>query len=139
MLKFFSGLAILVLALFLQFLLASAGVHFTLALAMLIVFAFVFDFWELLLFDLLAVFLLNWEPAPSITLIVFALIPIAALIFHKLIRTEIWIGSLIAIVVGFLIFYFASAPSLFLENILGFVMDLIIGLIAGELVLFALS
>jgi hypothetical protein len=139
MLKFFSGFVILILALFLQFLLASAGIHLNLALATLIAFAFIFDLWELLFFDLLAVFLLNWEPALSLPLLAFALIPLLAFAFRKLIRTELWIGNLAAILGGFLIFYLASAPASFVSNFLQFVIDLIVGLSAGELVLFALK
>src|SRR5580693_6064425 len=110
-LKFFSALAILLLALFLQFLFAGAGWHLDLALAALIAFAFILDFWELLALDLLAVFLLNWQPAPSIALLAFALIPLAVFVFHKLVRLHGWIGIPVAIFIGFLLFYIAAVPA----------------------------
>jgi hypothetical protein len=139
MLKFFSALAILFLALFAEIVLASVGLHFSLALAVLIAFAFVIDFWELLILDLIAVFILNWQPAPSVALIAFALIPLLAFVFYKLTHWHGWTGVLVAIVVGFLIFYVAAAPGLFLHDLPGFLLDLIVGLLIGETVLAAMG
>src|ERR1700677_764893 len=131
-LKFFSGLAILVLVLFLQIFLISSGISLNLVLAVLIAFAFVFDFWELLVFVLFSVFVFNWEPALSIMLFVFALIPLAAFVFRKFARSKRWIGSIAAIFVGFLIFYIAAAPGQFFAHIALFFMDIAVGLVAGE-------
>jgi hypothetical protein len=138
-LKFFSGVAILLLALFLQLFLVSAGWYFNLALATLIAFAFDFDFWELLVFDLFTVFILNWKPAPSVALLIFALVPLAAFAFRKLVNSERWIGNLIAIFVGFLVFYLVSAPAEFLPHFAIFLADLIIGLALGQVIFFAFS
>jgi hypothetical protein len=138
-LKFFSALAILILALFLQFFAASIGWHFNLALAALIAFAFALDdFWEVLVADLLAVLILNWQPAISGTLILFALIPLAAFAFRKLIHSIAWIGTLAAIIVGFSAFYVFTAGTIFLPNIVSFLADVIVGAVAGELIVFAL-
>jgi hypothetical protein len=139
MFRFFAAIAIVILALFLQFFLASAGWYFNITLAVLIASAFVFSFLELLVLDLLAVFILNWQPAPSIAIIVFALVPLAAFAFRKVTRWHGWIGSLIAIAAGFLIFYFAAAPGELLPNAAKFLEDMVIGLIAGELVFFAMQ
>lgn len=138
-LKFFSAAAILALALFLQFLFAGASWHFDLVLAALIAFAFILDFWELLVLDLLAVFLLNWQPAPSVALLVFALIPLAAFLFHKLTQLHGWVGVPLAILAGFLIFYVSVAPSLFFQNLFPLFFDLIISIGAGEIVFVALQ
>jgi hypothetical protein len=135
MLKFFSALAILLLALLAEIVLASVGLHFTLALAALIAFAFILDFWELLILDLVAVFILNWQPAASAALIAFALVPLLAFAFYKLTHWHGWTGVLVAIVVGFLIFYIAAAPGLFLANSTSFLLDLVVGLIVGEAML----
>lgn len=135
MLKFFSTLAILFLALFVEIVLASVGFHFSLALAVLIAFAFILNFWELLILDLIAVFILNWQPTPSAALLIFALIPLAAFAFYKLTHWHGWTGVLVAIIVGFLLFYIGAAPTLFLENLPTFLLDLIIGLLVGEAVL----
>ena len=129
----------LILAFFLQFLFAGVGWHLTLSLAALIAFAFILDFWELLVLDLLAVFIINWQPAPSIALLAFAVIPLGAFIFYKLTRWQGWIGALIAIALGFLIFYAIAAPAMFIQNLLLLAMDMVIGLAAGEIILFSLS
>jgi len=139
MLRFLSAFAILLLALTAQFALANAGLHLDLVLAVLITFAFTFNFWELAVFVLFSVFLLNWKSQPSDTLILFALIPLAAFAFRKLVHSEAWIGNLIAIIVGFLIFSIAPAPTLFLTNIVPFLMDLIVGLLVGEIILLSYS
>jgi hypothetical protein len=137
--KFLSGLAVLLLALFAEIALASVGLHFSLALAALIAFAFILDFWELLILDLVAVFILNWQPAPSAALIAFALVPVLAFAFYKLTHWHGWTGVLVAVIVGFLIFYIAAAPSLFIRNSLLFALDLVMGLLVGEAVLAGLN
>ena|ERR1700722_6458993 len=139
MLRLLSALAILLLALTVQFILANAGLHLNLALAVLIALAFIFDFWELACFVLLSVFLLNWKPAPSGTLILFTLIPLVVFALRKFYHSQPAIGTAIAIVVGFLIFYIAPAPTLFIANIIPFIIDVAIGLLLGEAVLFALG
>jgi hypothetical protein len=138
MLRFLSGLAVLLLALALELLFASAGWYVTLALAVLIAFASIFDFWELLLFDLFAVLAINWQPAPSISIVAFALIPVAAYFFRITISSEPWIEVLAAIVVGFTIFYFISAPSNFLSDLPRFLLDVFVCAGAAELVLTAM-
>jgi len=138
--KFFAAATILLLALFLQLFLASAGWYFNIALAALIAFTFTFDdIWELLTLDLLAVFILNWKPAPSTALLAFALIPFAAFVFRKLVHSERWIGNLIAIVFGFLIFYLAASPTQFLPHILLFLEDVLVAFIVGEVIFFGLT
>jgi hypothetical protein len=139
MITFLAGLVILAFSLFLQFQLAGFGLWFNLALAVLIAAAFIFDFWELVFLDLFAVFLLNWEPAPTLTLITFALIPIAAFLSKKVIRWESWIHAFVALAVGFLLFYLIIDAHFFTSHLITFVTDLIVGLLVGELVFLALS
>ena len=137
--KFLSVIAVLLFSLFLQFFMISLGWHFDVVLAVLIALAFVVDdFWELFVADLLAVFILNWQPAASGTLILFAFIPLVAFAGRKLIHSEVWIGSLAAICLGFLAFYLGVAPGAFLAHFTGFVEDLVVALAVGELVVFAL-
>jgi hypothetical protein len=132
-LKFFAGLTILLVAFVLQFLFAGSGMYLNLALATLITFAFIFNFWELLVLDLLAVLIVNWQPAPSVTLVAFFLIPLAAFVFCSFTSWQRWIGNVIAIVLGLLIFYIAAAPAAFLSHGELFLMDLIVALIVGEI------
>jgi hypothetical protein len=139
MLKFFSTLAILLLALFIEFVLASAGLHFTLALSALIAAAFVLDFLELLILDLIAVLILNWQPAASAALIAFAFVPLAAFAFRKFTYWHGWTGVLVATVAGFFIFYIAAAPGQFINDLPSFLLDLLVGLLVGEAALAAMG
>ena len=75
MLRLRSILAILMLLLAcaFQFWFASTGVFINFILAALVVFAFFFDIWELLVFILFAVFVINWSPIVSVDIFVFAI------------------------------------------------------------------
>jgi hypothetical protein len=137
--SFFTAAVILCISLTLQFLFASAGIFINLVLAVLITFAFALDFWELCVLVLCAVFVLNWQPMPSIAIIVFALIPLAAYGFKTFARLELWIGNAAALVFGFLLFYVIAAPGEFLGNLPGFFVNLLAALLVGELVLFLLA
>jgi|SRR5581483_2220555 len=139
MIKFFAGLAALALALFIQIQLAAVGLHFNLALAALIAIALIFDFWEVIILDLLTIFLLNWQPTPGKEFIIFFLVPIGALVSKKIVTWEPWIHSLITLFAGFLVFDLASAPRTFLGNIFYFAPDIVIGIIVGEIIFFALA
>jgi hypothetical protein len=139
MIRFLSALAILLLALTAQFILGNAGLHLNLALAVLIALAFIFDFWELALFVLLSVFLINWRPGFSGTLILFALIPMVVFALRKFYHSQPAIGAAIAILIGFLIFYTAPNPEMFGANFVAFLIDVAAGLLIGEAVLFALN
>lgn len=137
--RFFAALAILLLALSLQFFFASAGLYFNFTLATIIAFAFTLDFLELLTLDLLAVFILDWQSAPSVALITFALIPLAAFAFRQIVRSEPWSGNLVAIVFGLFVFYLVSAPSQFFPAIAVFFEDAVISIAVGMLVFFAME
>lgn len=130
---------ILFLSCALQFWLGTAGVFVNLILASLVAFAFFFDFSEMIVFILFAIFVVNWQPAFSIEMALFALIPIAAFVFHKFFAWSAWSGIPVMIVGGFLLLYLVVAPHAFIGNLAVFVLDLIGSLIFGELVLVALK
>jgi len=129
----------LLLACALQFWFASAGVFINFILATLVVFAFYFDIWELLVFILFAVLVINWQPAMSVDIFVFSLIPIAAYAFHKVFAWTPWMAAPVAIVCGFFLLYLAIAPAAFLANSGSFLIDLLGGLIFGGMVFFTLD
>ncbi len=139
MIRFFAALAILFLTLSLQFFFASAGLYFNITLAAVIAFAFSFNFLELLVLDLLAVFILNWQPAASVALIAFALIPLVAFAFRHVVHAEPWSGNLVAVAVGFLAWHLVSAPAQFFPDAAIALEDVAIGLVAGGLVFFAIE
>jgi len=136
MLRLRSILAILILLLAcaLQFWFASTGTFINFILATLIVFAFYFDIWELLVFVLFGIFVINWQPAVSTDIFIFGIIPIAAYAFHKVFTWSVWAAAPIAIACGFILLYLAIAPSAFLGNWEAFLIDILGGLIFGGLV-----
>ena len=133
------AILILFLACGLQFLLGSVGMFINVILATLIVFAFFFDFFEMMVFILFAIFVINWQPAFSIEIGLFVLIPLAAFAFHKFFAWSAWAGIPAMIVGGFLVLYLAVAPYVIVINFPGFIFDVIGSLLFGELVLVALK
>lgn len=135
-LKIIAGFIILFIALLLQFWFASAGWYFDLSYAALISFAFVFDFWELLLLVAIAVFIVNWQPTASVEIVIFAAFPIAVHFSRNLLHWQVWLENILAIFVGFLLLY-ASVSRLGL-NWPAFFIDAIAGSILGTIILWPL-
>jgi hypothetical protein len=133
------AILILLLACALQFWFASAGTFINFILATLIVFAFFFDIWELLVFTLFAIFVVNWQPAPSADIFLFGILPIAAYAFHKVFAWTVWAAIPAALVCGFFLLYLAIAPSAILGNGGLFLVDLFGGLVFGGLVFLTLD
>jgi hypothetical protein len=133
-LKFILAILVLLLACALQFWFASAGVFINFILSALIVCAFFFDVWELLVLILFAIFVINWSPVPGTDIFVFGIIPIAAYAFHKIFKWTIWAAAPIAIICGFFLLYIAIAPAAFLGSWELFLTDLFGGLLFGGLV-----
>jgi hypothetical protein len=125
------ALLILLLACALQFWFASTGVFINFILAALIVFAFYFDFLELLVFVLFAVFVVNWSPIIGTDIFIFSIIPIAAYAFHKVFAWTAWTAAPVAIVCGFFLLYLAVAPAALLANWELFLIDVFGGLVFG--------
>ena len=138
-LRFILALLILLLACALQFWFAAAGVFVNFILAALIVFAFSFDIWELLVFILFAIFVINWQPAASVDIFMFGIVPIAAYAFHKVFAWTPWLAAPVAIVCGFFLLYLSVAPGAFFMNWESFFIDLVGGLVFGGLVFFTLD
>jgi len=128
----------LILASVLQFWLAGGGIFFNLIFATLIVFAFFFDFWEMAVFVLLGVLVINWQPAVSLELFLFALIPLVIFAFHSAFKSERWIAIPVAIVLGLSVFYLAIAPRFLAGDFVTFLEDLCGSLIWGAAVFWTL-
>ena len=129
---------ILVLAGCVQFWLSGAGVFLNLIFTMLIVFAFFLDFWEMALFVLLGVLIVNWQPTMSVEISLFACIPLATFACHGMFRSQRWAAIPIAITCGLFLFYAIAAPHFLWGNPAAFFEDLFGSLIAGWLVFLAL-
>lgn len=138
MIKLSAGLLVLFIALALQFWLASAGVRVDLVFAALISFAYLFGFWELLLLVLLGVFIINWQPAPSVEILVFALFPLAAYFCRDLLHWRTWLENFLAIALGFLVLYLAVVPMHFLLYLNSFLLNVAAGIIFSAVIFFPL-
>ncbi len=123
----------------LQLWFAPGGVRGDFILAALIVFAFVFSFWELFIFALLGVFLVNSSPHLSVAMIVFFLIPLAAYFVRRRFPLNPWMGAAGAIAAGIALFYAATAP-VAASGAVGFlVLDILASIFFGESVLYGLE
>jgi hypothetical protein len=138
MMRLAIAILILILASALQFWLAGGGIFFNLLFATLIVFAFFFDFWEIAAFVLFGVFVTNWQPAISLELFLFALIPLVIFALHNTFKSERWIAIPVAIVLGLSLFYLAIAPRFLTGDFVAFLEDLFGSLIWGAAVFWAL-
>ena len=118
----------------LQSWLASMSIFIDLILATTIVFAFFFDIWELIIFVLFSLFVINWQPAFSVELVFFALILLIVHGVYKFFGLIPWVAVPIAIVLGFFVLDLAVAPCVFFSNSVPFLMDMFGGLLFGELV-----
>jgi len=139
MIKFFSGLLIFTIACLLQFSFTSAGVTVNFVFAALIAFSFIFsasrgEFWELFFFVLAGVFLMNWLPAPSFALAAFAAIPLLTYLLGAVFPWEAWIGIIISLFSGFIIFYLITAPRFIIIATPLFSLDLFLGLAFGLMI-----
>jgi hypothetical protein len=98
--KFLISALLLLASLALQFFAASLGYSFDLALAALIAFAFILDFAELLPLVALAVLIINWQPAVSGAILVYALFPLAFYGLRKVFPWEPWVAIPVVAVLG---------------------------------------
>ncbi len=141
-LRFFSGIFVFAIACVLQFSFAPAG-SVNLIFAALIAFAFVFPrrggFFELLFFVLLGVFIMNWQPAPSIAIIAFAIIPCAAYFSRIAFPWEPWTGTIISLFAGFVIFYLIADPQSIITASPSFLLNLLFGSAFGFMVFFSMD
>jgi len=138
-LRLLTAFFVLLLAVVLQSRLGVFGMYGNVVLAALVAFAFLFDIWELAAFVLLAIFLMNWQPAVSSGLLVFAFLPLAVRGARAIIHPDRWVGSAIAIVASVFLFYLFIAPGMIVNSFVPFLVDVIISLIFGELVIWAME
>jgi hypothetical protein len=132
--RFFAGLLILGIACMAQFSFASTGVVIDFVFAALIAFAFVFDFWELFFFVVLSVFIMNWQPAPSVAIFAFAAIPVIAYLFRVVFPWELWIGVIISLILGLFLLYLIASPQFIVAEPSLFLLDLFWGFAFGFLI-----
>lgn len=137
--RFAVAFLFLALAFVLQFWLASAGIFINFIFAALIAFAMLFDIWDVVVFVLLAMLVINWQPAWSPELVLFAILPLAAWALHRYSAWEGWALNLATIAAGLLVLYLALAPGQFLVNGKLFLADLVVSCLFGAVIFAALN
>jgi hypothetical protein len=102
------------------------GVWVNIVLALLVTAAFFLNFLELLFLILLAVFVFNWQPAPSPEMAIYAILPILVYWLHRFLPVKPWLGNLSAIFLSIFILYVVvgadfliAAPIVFLADAFG--------------------
>lgn len=133
--KHLSAIFVFLLAAMLQLWFAPAGMRGDFVLATLIIFALLFDFWELTAFVLLAVFLLNPFPAFNFGILVFALIPFAVYFLRRRFSWDPWIGGAFGIVCGVLLLSAAIAPGAAFRAFPYLLLNVLACVLFGELIL----
>lgn len=138
-LRLFLAVVLMLLAAVFQFWFASFGLFVNFIFATLIVFAFFFDIWEMITFVLFGVLVINWQPAFSVELVLFAAVPLLIYASHRISAWQPWIAAPIAIVIGLAVFYAGAAPTLFFPHFVSFLADAFGSLIFGGIVVFSLT
>jgi len=137
--KYLSATLVLLLAVMFQLWFTPGGAHGDFVLATLIVFAFLFEFWELILFVLLGVFIMNSSVHPDTTMLMLVIIPLGAYVARRYFSLDPWLGAAAGIAVGVIIFYAVVAPIAAVHAIGLLVFDILISALFGELVLFGIA
>ncbi len=79
-----------------------------LPLLVLIGLAFTLDLGELVVLILLSTYFLNWQPRPSLDLLLFAALPMLAWAWHRAWPMVLWLNISLAAVLGVAIFWVAA-------------------------------
>jgi hypothetical protein len=137
--RFLLAILLIVFAFGLQFLLASSGVFVDVILATLITFALFFDLLGLVVFILLAIFVINWKPAVSPEILLFAALPLAAYGIRTVSRWHAWALNLLSIFFATLLVYLVIAPGFIIYDPGVFATDLMGSMIFGQIVFSLLS
>jgi hypothetical protein len=133
--KHISAIIIFLLAIMLQLWFAPAGMRGDFVLAALIVFAFLFEFWELSVFVLLGFFILNLSFYSVVAAIFFMGLPFAIYFFRKRFPMNLWLGSAVGIAGSIVVFYVVTAPFAAFQNAGFILIDILVCIVFGELVL----
>lgn len=133
--KYLSAILVFILALLLQIWFAPGGMRGDFVLAALVVFAFLFDFWELVAFILLGIFLLGSSPYPDVTAFMFVVVPLAVYFARRRFSLEPWLGAAAGIAAGVVVFYAVTAPVSAFHAAAFLSLDILACILFGELVL----
>ncbi len=133
--KHISAIIIFLLAVMLQLWFAPAGMRGDFVLTALIVFAFLFEFWELSVFVLLGFLVLNLSFYSVVAMIFFVGLPFVVYFLRKRFPMNPWLGSAVGIAGSIVVFYIATAPFSAFQNAGLVLIDVLACIVFGELVL----
>jgi predicted MPP superfamily phosphohydrolase len=132
--RFLGAFLTLVLAILIQLYLSSAaGIWINMALGVLIAAAFFTNFLELIFLVLFSVFILNWQPAISLEIVVFSLLPLSAFFIGKFIPFRPRLSNTIMILLGVPVFYLILGFDFLIARPNIFLLDLLLSLVSGVL------
>ena len=137
--KHLFAVLVFILAVMLQLWFAPAGMRGDFVLATLIVFAFLFTFWELAIFILLGIFLLNVEAYSAVAALMLTIVPLAVYFARRRFPLDLWLGTAAGIVIGTLVFYAAVAPLAAFHAAGFFALDILVCVLFGELALWGMA
>jgi hypothetical protein len=139
MIKHLSATLVLILAVMLQLWFAPAGMRGDFVLATLIVFAFLFSFWELIAFVLFGIFLLDLSPYSVPTMLMLALVPLALYFVRRRFPLDPWSGAAAGIALGIAVFYAVTAPVAALHAAGFLALDILVCILFGVFVLWGVE
>jgi hypothetical protein len=137
--KYLSAVLVFILAVMLQLWFAPAGMRGDFVLATLIVFAFLFEFWELAVFILLGIFLLNVASYSEFAMLMLVLVPLAVYFLRRRFTLDLWLGVPAGILCGIIVFYAVIAPIAAFHAAGFLVLDILACVLFGELVLWGME
>ena len=137
--KHFLAILAFILAVMLQLWLAPAGIRGDFALAALVVCTFLFEFWELAVFILFGIFLLNSSSGLSAAMLMLAIVPLAIFAARKSLSLDPWLGAAVGIVAGIIVFYAVVAPVVAFHAAGFLALDILACVFFGELTLYGIE
>ncbi len=87
---------------------------------------------------MLGVFLLNWQPAASIEILIFAVFPVAVYFSKNVLHWQPWIENMLAIAIGNVLLYSIILGHTAFARSGAFLVDLVGGLIFGTFIFVSL-
>jgi len=133
--KYISVALVFILALMLELWFAPGGMRGDFVIATLIVFAFLLEFWELVVFILFGIFLLNSSFHPDVAMLLLALVPLATYAARRRYSLNPWLGVPVGIILGIAVFYAVVAPAMAFHTAGFLLVDIIVCVLFGELIL----
>lgn len=137
--KYLTAIVVFLLAVALQLWFAPGGMRGDFVLAVLIVFAFLFDAWIVAFFSVAAAFLLDPASRPGVELSMFLAVPFAIFFLRRKFFLDPWLSIPIGIVLGIGALYAVVAPAAMPHSLPRLALDAVICALFGEVVWYGME